>query len=103
MPVFSTQQEFSEYEKRAVLPIEAYNSLSLSINENHDLRAYKESSDLVCRRCGSSLGFLVYSRQVECEASKPKKKRHRRRAIGGYQTDDVKADDVPDFELVSPI
>ena len=102
MPVFDNKQDFDEYEKRAALPISAYTSLSASINKNHDLRAYKENADLVCSRCGADLGFLVYSRQVEChavEVKKNKKKRLPRHCLAGFEP----VSDVPDFELVSPV
>ena len=100
--MFDNKQDFDEYEKRAALPISAYTSLSASINKNHDLRAYKENADLVCSRCGADLGFLVYSRQVEChavEVKKNKKKRLPRHCLAGFEP----VSDVPDFELVSPV
>ena len=102
MPVFDNKKDFEEYEKHEQLPLSAYSSLTASIDKNHDLRAYKNNSDLVCSRCGADLGFLVYSRQVECEALKPRKKRIPRRSFVDYQTEPATSD-VPDFELVSPV
>lgn len=97
MPVFSTQSEFQEFEKRERLPLVAYSSLTASINKNHDLRAYTGQSDLICSRCSADLGFLVYSRQVECEAMKERKRGNPRRSLANSEP----LSDAPDFELVS--
>ncbi len=80
MPVFTTDQDFINYEENETLPLAAYSSLLLSINRNHDLRTYSKRNELTCRLCLQDLSFLTYTRQIECSAKQERKKGRKKKA-----------------------